>query len=1107
MVELKFKHQEKIYEGMKQSLKEKKRAAWITPTGTGKTFPGLKYIEENPDKTVLIVVPNRAIIHHHEKNIEEYVENGEERLKTGKIKIITYQRLERMQQIAKKMSDRQIKADIVIFDEIHRIGAETWGPAVKSLEDALPETEIIGMTATPERTDRRNMATEKFEDAIVYVMSLTEALSGEKEGEVVLQAPRYVRVISELKIELEEYLEKINRVEDEEKRNMLLEKYKKLHNIVSRVPEIPDMMEQGIKKKNGKYIVFCKDREDLREKMEKASEIFGKVNSNISVKYILSKNDSKDKFGKSQKDNDRVIRHFEETPEGEQLQLLFCVEMLDEGTHVENIDGEIMFAETSSAIRYKQRLGRVMTTDRETVIIDVVNNWMRQIETYREIAGAINRGGEYKKGEFSFTNLSFDETDLLEIMREINEELKYNIQTRKDIYEEIIEWLENHEGRMPRGTIKKKGKTLKREEMTEEEQYEKNLYGRWRFSADCRILETYVGVSIEEISESEEMKAKIKTLRSYGLGMKEKTPYEEIIEWLENHEGKMPRSAISRKGKMLKKEEFTEEELYEVNLYGRWKNAEERRLLNRYLGIKIEEIPESEEMKEKIKALRNYGLGMKARTPYEEIIEWLENHEEKMPRCTIKKEEKTLKREEMTEEELYEIKLYARWITSKEHKLLEKYVGVQIEEIPESEEMKEKIKALRSYGLGMKARTTYEEMIEWLENHEGRMPRGTIKKEEKTLKREEMTEEELYEKNLYARWKKSKESKMLAKYVGVKIEEIPESEDWKGRISTLRNLIKNKKTLYEGIIEWLESHEGRMPRSEIRQKGKILEKDEMTEEENYEIKLYRRWGRSEEDKILKKYIGVPIEAIPESEKIKEKIKTLRSYGLGMKEKTTYEDIIEWLESHEGRMPRGTIVQNGKQLTKENMTEKELAEKNLYARWSKSKERKKLEKYVGVKIEEITESEEMKKKIEVLRSYGLGMKEKTTYEEVIEWLENHEGRMPRSEIRQKGKILKKEEMTEEELTEKNLYARWRRTEEREMLDRYVGVPIEEVPEEWREKIARLRSLGQFGKRKDEKIKGKMKEAVGKRVESNEEVRNELEEIVQENGNKGHGEQTE
>ena len=1016
MVELKFKHQEKIYEGMKQSLKEKKRAAWITPTGTGKTFPGLKYIEENPDKTVLIVVPNRAIIHHHEKNIEEYVENGEERLKTGKIKIITYQRLERMQQIAKKMSDRQIKADIVIFDEIHRIGAETWGPAVKSLEDALPEAEIIGMTATPERTDRRNMATEKFEDAIVYVMSLTEALSGEKEGEVVLQAPRYVRVISELKIELEEYLEKINKVEDEEKRNMLLEKYKKLHNIVSRVPEIPDMMEQGIKKKNGKYIVFCKDREDLREKMEKASEIFGKVNSNISVKYILSKNDSKDKFGKSQKDNDRVIRHFEETPEGEQLQLLFCVEMLDEGTHVENIDGEIMFAETSSAIRYKQRLGRVMTTDRETVIIDVVNNWMRQIETYREIAGAINRGGEYKKGEFSFTNLSFDETDLLEIMREINEELKYNIQTRKDIYEEIIEWLENHEGRMPRGTIKKKGKTLKREEMTEEEQYEKNLYARWRFSADCRILETYVGVSIEEISESEEMKAKIKTLRSYGLGMKEKTTYEEIIEWLEKHEGKMPRGAISRKGKMLKKEELTEAELYEVNLYGRWKIAEERRLLNRYLGIKIEEIPESEEMKEKIKALR-------------------------------------------------------------------------------------------SYGLGMKARTTYEEMIEWLENNEGRMPRGTIKKEEKTLKREEMTEEELYEIKLYARWKKSKEWKMLAKYVGVKIEEIPESEDWKGRISTLRNLIKNKKTLYEGIIEWLESHEGRMPRSEIRQKGKKLEKDEMTEEELYEIKLYGRWGRSEEDKILKKYIGVPIEAIPESEEIKEKIKTLRSYGIGMKEKTTYEEIIEWLESHEGRMPRGTIVQNGKQLTKENMTEKELAEKNLYARWSKSKERKKLEKYVGVKIEEITESEEMKKKIEVLRSYGLGMKEKTTYEEVIEWLENHEGRMPRSEIRQKGKILKKEEMTEEELTEKNLYARWRRTEEREMLDRYVGVPIEEVPEEWREKIARLRSLGQLGKSTDERIKGRMKGAVGNRVESNEAVRKELEEIVKENGNKGHGEQTE
>ena len=44
-----------------------------------------------------------------------------------------------------------------------------------------PVPVVIGMSATPERTNKRNMAYEKFGDDVVYEMSLTEALSGEKK--------------------------------------------------------------------------------------------------------------------------------------------------------------------------------------------------------------------------------------------------------------------------------------------------------------------------------------------------------------------------------------------------------------------------------------------------------------------------------------------------------------------------------------------------------------------------------------------------------------------------------------------------------------------------------------------------------------------------------------------------------------------------------------------------------------------------------------------------------------------------------------------------------------------------------------------------------------
>ena len=138
------------------------------------------------------------------------------------------------------------------------------------------------------------MAEEKFGDHIVYEMSLTEALSGEKEGEVVLKSPRYVRVLSQLMPQIREYKESISYIEDEEKRQRLLKRYERLESIVSNSPDIQDVMLAGMQKKNGKYIIFCKDREDMIEKMAQVQEIFGKVNSNIQSEYVISKNEKGD---------------------------------------------------------------------------------------------------------------------------------------------------------------------------------------------------------------------------------------------------------------------------------------------------------------------------------------------------------------------------------------------------------------------------------------------------------------------------------------------------------------------------------------------------------------------------------------------------------------------------------------------------------------------------------------------------------------------------------------------------------------------------------------------------------------------------------------------
>lgn len=139
-----------------------------------------------------------------------------------------------------------------------------------------------------------------------------------------------------------------------------------------------------------------------------------------------------------------------------------------------------------------------------------------------------------------------------------------------------------------------------------------------------------------------------------------------------------------------------------------------------------------------------------------------------------------------------------------------------------------------------------------------------------------------------------------------------------------------------------------------------------------------------------------------------------------------------------------------------MTEEQLREVNLNQRYYLSEERKILEEYAGQPIENVPE--EYREKIARLREFGLGKKEKTLYEQVIEFLENHNGKLMRSTISAAGKRLRNNEMTEDQKLEQSLYQRWARSEDRKILEAYAGQPIEDVPEEYREKIARLREFG-------------------------------------------------
>ena len=61
-------------------------------------------------------------------------------------------------------------------------------------------------------------------------------------------------------------------------------------------------------------------------------------------------------------------------------------------------------------------------------------------------------------------------------------------------------------------------------------------------------------------------------------------------------------------------------------------------------------------------------------------------------------------------------------------------------------------------------------------------------------------------------------------------------------------------------------------------------------------------------------------------------------------------------------------------------------------------------------------------------------------------------------------IKKElsERTEKEKEENSLYRKWIETKEKKIVDRYAGMKIEEIPEEYRKLVQTIRNYGYLGK---------------------------------------------
>lgn len=352
MIDL-FEHNRTAYEKVCAMLTERGKAAVVHPTGTGKSFIAFKLAEDNPSSRVLWLSPSEYIFRTQLENLKRACN-----VELSNISFLTYAKL----MLADSDAMSEYAPDYIILDEFHRCGAEMWGKGVERLLSTYQEVPVLGLSATNIRylDNHRDMADELFDSNIASEMTLGEAVV---RG--ILTPPEYVLSIYSCTKDIEKYQTRIRKAKTKAMRDEAQKKLDALRRSLENAEGLDVMFRKHIKDRQGKYIIFCSNVEHLHETETHINEWFKGIDEYPNIYKAYSEGaDSSKAFDAFRNDT------------SSHLKLLLCIDMLNEGVHIDGVSGVILLRPTVSPIIYKQQIGRALAagSKKNSVIIDVVNN-------------------------------------------------------------------------------------------------------------------------------------------------------------------------------------------------------------------------------------------------------------------------------------------------------------------------------------------------------------------------------------------------------------------------------------------------------------------------------------------------------------------------------------------------------------------------------------------------------------------------------------------------------------------------------------------------------------------------------------------------------------
>ena len=321
-----------------------KKGLIISATGTGKTFLSAFDVQECRPKKVLFVVHRRNIALAALKTYKTLfgsrktygLFSGEQQDINADFVFST------IQTISKDLNLKGIDPayfDYVVVDETHRAGADSYQKLINYFKPKF----LLGMTATPERTDGHNIFAD-FDHNIAYEIRLHRALE-----EKILSPFHYFGVT--------DILVDGNHIDDFSSFNTLVSDQRVDHIIEkSKIYGCDNGITRGL--------IFCSRKQECIELSEK-------LNARGLRSLALTGDDQESK-------REDTINRLESDDEHQRLDYVLTVDIFNEGIDIPRVNQIIMLRPTSSAIVFVQQLGRGLRKadgKEYLTVIDFIGNY------------------------------------------------------------------------------------------------------------------------------------------------------------------------------------------------------------------------------------------------------------------------------------------------------------------------------------------------------------------------------------------------------------------------------------------------------------------------------------------------------------------------------------------------------------------------------------------------------------------------------------------------------------------------------------------------------------------------------------------------------------